>query len=178
MGQKVNPVGIRLGITRDWTSKWYASTKNFPAHLHNDFLVRQFLRKRLAEASISRIQIERAARKVNITIYTARPGIVIGKKGEDIEKLRAQVVKIVARQLPDKTPVPDVRINISEIRKPELDAQHVADGIAQHLERRVMFRRAKKRAVTKTMRIGALGIKVRVSGRLIGAEIASSETYR
>jgi len=178
MGQKVNPVGIRLGITRDWTSKWYASTKNFPAHLHNDFLVRQFLRKKLVEASISRIQIERAARKVNITIYTARPGIVIGKKGEDIEKLRGQVLKIVARQLPEKTPVPDVRINISEIRKPELDAQLVADGIAQQLERRVMFRRAMKRAVTNTMRIGALGIKVRVSGRLNGAEIARTETYR
>jgi len=178
MGQKVNPVGIRLGITRDWTSKWYASTKNFPAHLHNDFLVRQFLRKKLVEASISRIQIERAARKVNITIYTARPGIVIGKKGEDIEKLRGQVLKIVAKQLPEKTPVPDVRINISEIRKPELDAQLVADGIAQQLERRVMFRRAMKRAVTNTMRIGALGIKVRVSGRLNGAEIARTETYR
>ena len=178
MGQKVNPVGIRLGITRDWTSKWYAATKNFPAHLYNDFLVRQFLRKKLVEASISRIQIERAARKVNITIYTARPGIVIGKKGEDIEKLRAQVLKIVAKQLPEKTPVPDVRINISEIRKPELDAQLVADGIAQQLERRVMFRRAMKRTVTNTMRIGALGIKVRVSGRLNGAEIARTETYR
>jgi small subunit ribosomal protein S3 len=178
MGQKVNPIGIRLGITRDWTSKWYASTKNFPGHLHNDFLVRQFLRKRLVEASISRIQIERAARKVNITIYTARPGIVIGKKGEDIEKLRGQVAKIVQKPLPDRTPVPDVRINISEIRKPELDAQLVADGIAQQLERRVMFRRAMKRAVTNTMRIGALGIKVRVSGRLNGAEIARTETYR
>jgi small subunit ribosomal protein S3 len=172
MGQKVNPVGIRLGITRDWTSKWYASSKNFPGHLHNDHLVRQFLRKKLAEASISRIQIERAARKVNITIHTARPGIVIGKKGEDIEKLRGQVAKIL------KMAVPDVRINISEIRKPELDAQLVADGIAQQLERRVMFRRAMKRAVTNTMRIGALGIKVRVSGRLNGAEIARTESYR
>jgi small subunit ribosomal protein S3 len=172
MGQKVNPIGIRLGITRDWTSKWYASSKNFPGHLHNDHLVRQFLRKKLAEASISRIQIERAARKVNITIHTARPGIVIGKKGEDIEKLRGQVAKIL------KMAVPDVRINISEIRKPELDAQLVADGIAQQLERRVMFRRAMKRAVTNTMRIGALGIKVRVSGRLNGAEIARTESYR
>ena len=172
MGQKVNPVGIRLGITRDWTSKWYASSKNFPGHLHNDHLVRQFLRKKLVEASISRIQIERAARKVNITIHTARPGIVIGKKGEDIEKLRGQVAKIL------KMAVPDVRINISEIRKPELDAQLVADGIAQQLERRVMFRRAMKRAVTNTMRIGALGIKVRVSGRLNGAEIARTESYR
>jgi small subunit ribosomal protein S3 len=172
MGQKVNPVGIRLGITRDWTSKWYASTKNFPAFLYTDYLVREFLKKRLMEASISRIQIERAARKVNITIHTARPGIVIGKKGEDIEKLRGQVSKMM------KMPAADVRINIAEIRKPELDAQLVADGIAQQLERRVMFRRAMKRAVTNTMRIGALGIKVRVSGRLNGAEIARTEVYR
>jgi small subunit ribosomal protein S3 len=172
MGQKVNPIGIRLGITRDWTSKWYASTKNFPAHVYTDFLVREFLKKKLVEASVSRIQIERAARKVNITIHTARPGIVIGKKGEDIEKLRG----LVARMM--KMTANDVRINISEIRKPELDAQLVADGIAQQLERRVMFRRAMKRAVTNTMRIGALGIKVRVSGRLNGAEIARTETYR
>jgi small subunit ribosomal protein S3 len=172
MGQKVNPVGIRLGITREWNSKWYASTKNFPSHVYTDFLVREFLKKKLVEASVSRIQIERAARKVNITIHTARPGIVIGKKGEDIEKLRGQVAKMM------KMPTTDVRINISEIRKPELDAQLVADGIAQQLERRVMFRRAMKRAVTNTMRIGALGVKVRVSGRLNGAEIARTETYR
>jgi len=172
MGQKVNPVGIRLGITREWTSKWYASTKNFPSYVYTDFQVREFLKKKLAEASVSRIQIERAARKVNITIHTARPGIVIGKKGEDIEKLRAQVAKMM------KMGAGDVRINISEIRKPELDAQLVADSIAQQLERRVMFRRAMKRAVTNTMRIGALGIKVRVSGRLNGAEIARTETYR
>jgi small subunit ribosomal protein S3 len=149
MGQKVNPVGIRLGITRDWSSKWYASSKNFPSHVYTDHLVREFLKKKLSDASVSRIQIERAARKVNITIHTARPGIVIGKKGEDIE-----------------------------IRKPELDATLVAEGIAQQLERRVMFRRAMKRAVTNTMRIGALGIKVRVSGRLNGAEIARTEWYR
>jgi len=172
MGQKVNPVGIRLGITRDWSSKWYASTKNFPSHVYTDYLVREFLKKKLSDASVSRIQIERAARKVNITIHTARPGIVIGKKGEDIEKLRAQVSKMM------KMPVADVRINISEIRKPELDATLVAEGIAQQLERRVMFRRAMKRAVTNTMRIGALGIKVRVSGRLNGAEIARTEWYR
>jgi small subunit ribosomal protein S3 len=172
MGQKVNPVGIRLGITRDWSSKWYASTKNFPSHVYTDFQVRDFLKKKLVEASVSRIHIERAARKVNITILTARPGIVIGKKGEDIEKLRAQVSKMM------KMPIIDVRINISEIRKPELDAQLVAEGIAQQLERRVMFRRAMKRAVTNTMRIGALGIKVRVSGRLNGAEIARTEWYR
>jgi small subunit ribosomal protein S3 len=172
MGQKVNPVGIRLGITREWTSKWYASTKNFPSHVYTDFQVREFLKKKLVEASVSRINIERAARKVNITIHTARPGIVIGKKGEDIEKLRGQVSKMM------KMPAGDVRINISEIRKPELDAQLVAEGIAQQLERRVMFRRAMKRAVTNTMRIGALGIKVRVSGRLNGAEIARTEWYR
>jgi small subunit ribosomal protein S3 len=172
MGQKVNPVGIRLGITREWTSKWYASTKNFPSHVYTDFQVREFLKKKLSDASVSRINIERAARKVNITIHTARPGIVIGKKGEDIEKLRAQVAKMMSM------PVADVRINISEIRKPELDAQLVAEGIAQQLERRVMFRRAMKRAVTNTMRIGALGIKVRVSGRLNGAEIARTEWYR
>lgn len=172
MGQKVNPIGIRLGITRDWSSKWYASTKNFPSAVYTDFVVREFLKKKLIEASVSRINIERAARKVNITIHTARPGIVIGKKGEDIEKLRAQVAKMM------KMPIVDVRINISEIRKPELDAQLVAEGIAQQLERRVMFRRAMKRAVTNTMRIGALGVKVRVSGRLNGAEIARTEWYR
>ena len=172
MGQKVNPIGFRLGITRAWSSKWYANTRNFPAHIYTDHLVREFLKKKLAEASVSRVQIERAARKVNITIHTARPGIVIGKKGEDIEKLRGEVSKIM------KMPVGDVRINISEIRKPELDAQLVADGIAQQLERRVMFRRAMKRAVTNTMRIGALGIKVRASGRLNGSEIARTEVYR
>jgi small subunit ribosomal protein S3 len=172
MGQKVNPVGFRLGITREWTSKWYASTKNFPSHVYTDVQVRELLKKKLAEASVSRIQIERAARKVNITIHTARPGIVIGKKGEDIEKLRGQVSKMM------KMPAGDVRINIAEIRKPELDALLVAEGIAQQLERRVMFRRAMKRAVTNTMRIGALGIKVRVAGRLNGAEIARTEQYR
>jgi small subunit ribosomal protein S3 len=172
MGQKVNPVGIRLGITRDWASKWYASSRNFPSYLHTDFLVREFLKKKLAEASVSRIHIERAARKANITIFTARPGIVIGKKGEDIEKLRGEVARLM------KMPGGDVRINISEIRKPELDAQLVAEGIAQQLEKRVMFRRAMKRAVTNTMRIGALGVKIRCSGRLNGAEIARTEWTR
>ena len=172
MGQKVNPIGIRLGITRDWNSKWYASSKNFPSAVYTDHVVREFLKKKLVEASVSRIQIERAARKVNITIHTARPGIVIGKKGEDIEKLRGQVAKMM------KMAVNDVRINISEIRTPELDAQLVAEGIAQQLERRVMFRRAMKRAVTNTMRIGALGVKIRVSGRLNGAEIARTEWTR
>jgi small subunit ribosomal protein S3 len=172
MGQKVHPIGIRLGITKDWTSKWYAHSKNFAALVHTDHLVREFLKKRLAEASVSRIHIERAARRVNITIHTARPGIVIGKKGEDIEKVRAEV----ARRM--KLPVQDVRLNIAEIRKPELDAQLVAEGIAQQIEKRVMFRRAMKRAVTNTMRSGALGIKVRASGRLNGAEIARTEWSR
>jgi small subunit ribosomal protein S3 len=172
MGQKVNPIGIRLGITRDWSSKWYAPTRNFPAYIYSDFLVREFLKKKLAEASVSRIHIERAAKKANITIHTARPGIVIGKKGEDIEKLRTQVAALM------KMPMVNVRINIAEIRKPELDAQLVAEGIAQQLEKRVMFRRAMKRAVTNTMRIGALGIKVRISGRLNGAEIARTEWSR
>src|ERR1700692_4950446 len=172
MGQKVNPIGIRLGITRDWVSKWYAGKRQFPQHVHTDFRVRAFLRKRLAEASVSRIHLERAAKKVNITIQTARPGIVIGKKGEDIEKLRQETAKLLGMS------VTDVRINIAEIRKPELDSQLVADSIAQQIEKRVMFRRAMKRAVMSTMRSGALGVKVRVSGRLNGAEIARTEWYR
>src|SRR5882672_12908455 len=172
MGQKVNPLGIRLGITRDWTSKWYAGKKQFPQHVYTDWRVRGFLRSRLAEASVSRVHIERAAKKVNITIQTARPGIVIGKKGEDIEKLRLETAKLLGMS------VGDVRLNIAEIRKPELDAQLVADSIAQQIEKRVMFRRAMKRAVMSTMRSGALGVKVRVSGRLNGAEIARTEWYR
>ena len=172
MGQKVNPVGIRLGITRDWVSKWYAGKKQFPAHVHTDFRVREFLKAKLADASVSRVQIERAAKRVNITIQTARPGIVIGKKGEDIEKLRAETAKML------KLPPQDVRLNIAEIRKPELDAQLVADGIAQQIEKRVMFRRAMKRAVMSTMRSGALGVKVRLSGRLNGSEIARTEWAR
>jgi len=172
MGQKVNPIGIRLGITRDWTSRWYANTRNFPAYIHQDWLVREFLKKKLAEASVSRIHIERAARKSNITIHTARPGVVIGKKGEDIERLRLEVAKMMGMA------VQDVRLNISEIRKPEVDAQLVAEGIAQQIERRVMFRRAMKRAVMNTMRSGALGVKVRVSGRLNGSEIARTEWSR
>jgi small subunit ribosomal protein S3 len=172
MGQKVHPNGIRLGITKDWTSKWYAHSKNFAGLVHTDFQVREFLKKRLADASVSRIHIERAARRVNITIHTARPGIVIGKKGEDIEKVRAEV----ARRM--RLPVQDVRLNIAEIRKPELDAQLVAEGIAQQIEKRVMFRRAMKRAVQNTMRSGSLGIKVRASGRLNGSEIARTEWSR
>jgi small subunit ribosomal protein S3 len=172
MGQKVHPTGIRIGITRDWTSKWYAATKNFPGLISTDFEVREYLKKRLTEASVSRIHIERAARRVNITIHTARPGVVIGKKGEDIEKLRAEVAKRL------KLPVGDVRVNIAEIRKPEIEAQLIAEGIAQQIEKRVMFRRAMKRAVTTTMRSGALGVKVRISGRLNGSEIARTEWVR
>ena len=172
MGQKVNPLGIRLGITRDWTSRWYAGKKQFPQHLFTDYRVRDFLKQRLKEASVSRVLIERAAKKVNITIQTARPGIVIGKKGEDIEKLRQETAALLGM------PVIDVRLNIAEIRKPELDAKLVADSIAQQIEKRVMFRRAMKRAVMSTMRSGALGVKVRVSGRLNGSEIARTEWYR
>ncbi len=171
MGQKVHPTGIRLGITKDWTSKWYADTREYPELVRSDYKVRSFLKKRLSQASVSAIHIERPSKKANITIHTARPGIVIGKKGEDIEKLRKEVARMMDLLLQD------VRINIAEIRKPELDAQLVAEGIAQQLERRVMFRRAMKRAVTNAMRIGAEGIKVKVAGRLNGAEIARSEWY-
>jgi len=171
MGQKVHPTGIRLGIVKDWTSKWYADSKMFPEYIKSDHLIRDLIKKKLKDASVSKIGIERPAKKANITIHTARPGIVIGKKGEDIEKLRAEVAKLIGMNLSD------VRINISEVRKPELDAQLVAEGIAQQLERRVMFRRAMKRAVTNTMRVGAEGIKVKVGGRLNGAEIARSEWY-
>jgi len=171
MGQKVHPIGIRLGIVKDWSSTWYADTKTFPEYVRQDYALRTFIKKTLKDASVSRIAIERPAKKVNITIFTARPGIVIGKKGEDIEKLRLAVARMVGLQ------IQDVRINISEVRKPELDAQLVAEGIAQQLERRVMFRRAMKRAVTNTMRVGAEGVKVKVGGRLNGAEIARSEWY-
>lgn len=172
MGQKVHPTGIRLGIVADWASKWYADSKTFPEYVRKDYELRTYIKERLKDASVSRIHIERPAKKANITIYTARPGIVIGKKGEDIEKLRADVAKMIGMSMND------VRINISEVRKPELDAQLVAEGIAQQLERRVMFRRAMKRAVTNTMRVGAEGVKVKVGGRLNGAEIARSEWYR
>ncbi|MEM9171821.1 MAG: 30S ribosomal protein S3, partial [Pseudomonadota bacterium] len=155
-----------------WTSKWYADSQTYAGYVAQDHEVRSFLNKRLKDASVSRIQIERPAKKINITLHTARPGIVIGKKGEDIERLRREVMQMV------DMPLQDVRINIAEIRKPELDATLVAEGIAQQLERRVMFRRAMKRAVQNTMRAGALGIKVKAGGRLNGAEIARSEWYR
>ena len=172
MGQKVHPTGIRLGIVKDWASKWYADTKSFPEYIREDHLIRLFIKDKLKDASISRISIERPSKKCNVTIHTARPGIVIGKKGEDIEKLRLEIASMT------KMNVGEVRVNINEVRKPELDAQLVAEGIAQQLERRVMFRRAMKRAVTNTMRVGAEGIKVKVGGRLNGAEIARSEWYR
>lgn len=172
MGQKVHPTGIRLGIVKDWTSKWYADSKAFPEYVRTDHELREYIKGKLKDASVSKISIERPSKKANITIHTARPGIVIGKKGEDIEKLRAEVAHMIGMA------IQDVRINIAEVRKPELDAQLVAEGIAQQLERRVMFRRAMKRAVTNTMRVGAEGIKVKVGGRLNGAEIARSEWYR
>ncbi len=172
MGQKVHPTGIRLGIVKDWSSKWYADKKDFPGYVKQDHEVRTYVKSKFKDASISKVSIERPSKKANITILTARPGIVIGKKGEDIEKLRAKLALMMNMH------INDVRINISEIRKPELDAQLVAEGIAQQLERRVMFRRAMKRAVTSTMRLGAEGVKVKVGGRLNGAEIARSEWYR
>ena len=170
MGQKVHPTGIRLGIVKDYTSKWYAGSNDYADFLNSDLEVRDFLKKKLSQASVSRIQIERTQGSANITIHSARPGLVIGKKGEDIERLRGEVTKMMA--------LPSVHINIEEVRKPELDAQLVAEGIAQQLERRIMFRRAMKRSVQNTMRLGAKGIKINVSGRLNGAEIARAEWYR
>ncbi|MCK5829167.1 MAG: 30S ribosomal protein S3 [Methylococcales bacterium] len=169
MGQKVHPTGIRLGIVKDWTSRWYANSQNYPIFLLQDLKVREYIKQKLSHASVSRIQINRPANNAHITVHTARPGIVIGKKGEDIDKLKLEVSKMM------KVPV---KINVEEIRKPELDATLVAEGIAQQLEKRIMYRRAMKRAVTNTMRLGAEGIKINVAGRLNGAEIARGEWYR
>ena len=169
MGQKVHPVGMRLGIVKDHSSIWYADSKNYADNLITDLEVREYIEKKLDHASVSRVVIERPAQTARITIHTARPGIVIGKKGEDVDKLR--------KTLADKMGVP-VHINIEEIRKPDLDARLVAQNVAQQLERRVMFRRAMKRVVQNAMRQGAEGIKVQVSGRLGGAEIARTEWYR
>ena len=169
MGHKVHPTGIRLGIAKDWNSKWFANKREYAEYLGADLKVRELLKKKLAQAGISKIQIERPAKTARVTIHTARPGVVIGKKGEDIEKLRKEVTKVMG--------VP-AHINVTEVRKPELDAQLVAESIAQQLERRIMFRRAMKRSVQNAMRLGALGIKVNVGGRLNGAEIARSEWYR
>lgn len=168
MGQKVHPTGIRLGIVKDHTSVWYADKKSYADYLLNDLEVRDYLRKRLADASVSRIDIERPAQTARITIHTARPGIVIGKKGEDVERLRGELSRRMGMP---------VHVNIEEIRKPELDAQLVAQNVAQQLERRVQFRRAMRRVIQNAMRLGAEGIKVRVAGRLGGAEIARSEVY-
>ncbi len=169
MGHKVNPIGFRLGVSAGWSSRWYAEGRKFSEYLLSDWRLREELRKRLAGASVSRIEIERQADKLQILVHTARPGVVIGKRGEDIEKL--------TRELRTRLGI-DVHVAVEEIRKPELDAQLVAESIAQQLERRVMFRRAMRRAVGNAMRLGAHGIKVRVAGRLNGAEIARSEWYR
>lgn len=169
MGQKVHPIGIRLGIVKDWSSRWYALSKDFANTLCADLKVREYLYEKLALAGISRIQIDRPARNAKITVYTARPGVIIGKSGKEVETLRDEIHKIL------KVPV---HVSIEEVRKPELDAKLVAESVAQQLEKRVMFRRAMKRAVTTALRLGAKGIKICVSGRLGGAEIARSEWYR
>lgn len=168
MGQKVNPNGLRLGIVKEWTAKWYEDL-NFAATLHADIKAREYIYQHLAAASVSKILIERPAKNARITVYSARPGVIIGKKGEDVEKMRDKLNKIMG--------VP-VHINIEEIRKPELDAQLVADSIAQQLERRIMFRRAMKRSMSSAMRLGAKGIKISVAGRLGGTEIARTEWLR
>jgi small subunit ribosomal protein S3 len=168
MGQKVNPIGLRLGINRTWDSRWFAR-KDYATLLHEDLKLRKFLGGRLQQAGVSRIVVERAAKKARVTIHSARPGVVIGKKGADIEKLRADIAKMTTSE---------VSLNIVEIRKPEIDAKLIAEGIAQQLERRVAFRRAMKRAVQSAMRLGALGIRINCSGRLGGAEIARMEWYR
>ena len=169
MGQKIHPTGFRLAVTRDWTSRWYANSKAFPKMLKEDIDVRDYLKKKLAHASVGRVVIERPSKNARVTVYSARPGVVIGKKGEDIEQLKAELQKRMG--------VP-VHVNIEEIRKPETDAQLIADSIAQQLEKRIMFRRAMKRAMQNAMRLGAQGIKIMSSGRLNGAEIARREWYR
>ena len=172
MGQKVHPIGIRLGISKDWLSKWFSNSSEFSNNVYQDFLIRKTLNERLKDAATSKIQIERSSEKTTITINSARPGIVIGKKGEGIEGLRSELAKLM------NTTINNVHLNIKEIKKPELDAKLVASSITQQLERRVLFRRAMKRAVTNTMRLGAEGIKIKISGRLNGAEIARSEWYQ
>jgi small subunit ribosomal protein S3 len=169
MGQKIHPTGFRLAVTRDWSSRWYANSKNFSGMLIEDLQVRDYLKKKLKHASVGRVLIERPAKNARVTIFSARPGVVIGKKGEEIDTLRAALQKIMG--------VP-VHVSIEEIRKPELDSQLIADSIAQQLEKRIMFRRAMKRAMQNAMRLGAQGIKIMSSGRLNGAEIARREWYR
>ena len=168
MGHKVNPIGLRLGINRTWDSRWFA-VKNYADLLHQDLKLRGYLRKRLQQAGVSRVVIERPAKRARVTIYTARPGVVIGKKGGDIEKLRSELSAMTDT---------DVHLNIIEIRKPEIDANLIAENIAQQLSRRVAFRRAMKRAVQSAMQLGALGIRINCAGRLGGAEIARTEWYR
>jgi small subunit ribosomal protein S3 len=169
MGQKIHPTGFRLAVSRNWTSKWFANSKHYADVLNEDIRVREYLRKKLSHASVAKVSIERPARNARITIHSARPGVVIGKKGEDIETLRSDLRRMMGGE---------VGLNIEEIRKPEVDAQLVADSIAQQLEKRIMFRRAMKRAMQNAMRLGAQGIKVMSAGRLNGAEIARSEWYR
>ena len=169
MGQKIHPTGFRLSVLKNWSSKWYANGKNFPGMLNEDIKVREYLKKKLAHASVGRVVIERPSKNARITIFSSRPGVVIGKKGEDIEVLRGALQKLMG--------VP-VHVNIEEIRKPEIDAQLIADNIAQQLEKRIMFRRAMKRAMQNAMRLGAQGIKIMSSGRLNGIEIARTEWYR
>ena len=170
MGQKIHPIGFRLSVQKNWTSKWYSNSKHFSELLLKDIEVRDYLKKKLAGAGVSKIIIERPAKNAKITIYTARPGVVIGKKGEDIESLRNELKKRMG--------LPDVGLNIEEVRKPEVDAQLIADSITQQLEKRIMFRRAMKRAMQNAMRLGAQGIKIMSSGRLSGIEIARTEWYR
>jgi small subunit ribosomal protein S3 len=170
MGQKINPVGFRLAVNKNWTSRWYANKKNFGPMLAEDIKVRDFLKRKLAHASVGRVLIERPAKDARITIFSARPGVVIGKKGEEIEALKAELRRIMGVQ--------QVHVNIEEIRKPEIDAQLIADSIAQQLEKRIMFRRAMKRAMQNAMRLGAQGIKIMSAGRLNGIEIARTEWYR
>ena len=169
MGQKIHPTGFRLAVTKNWSSRWYANSKDFPGMLNEDTKVREYLKRKLAHASVGKVLIERPAKNARVTVFSARPGVVIGKKGEDIEQLRSDLQRIMG--------VP-VHVSIEEIRKPELDAQLIADSIAQQLEKRIMFRRAMKRAMQNAMRLGAQGIKVMSAGRLNGAEIARSEWYR
>jgi len=170
MGQKINPVGFRLAVNRNWSSKWYANKRSFAPMLAEDIKVRDFLKRKLAHASVGRVLIERPAKDARITIFSARPGVVIGKKGEEIESLKAELRRIMGVQ--------QVHVNIEEIRKPEIDAQLIADSIAQQLEKRIMFRRAMKRAMQNAMRLGAQGIKIMSAGRLNGIEIARTEWYR
>jgi small subunit ribosomal protein S3 len=169
MGQKIHPIGFRLAFNRNWASRWYANNKNFPVMLLEDIRVREYLKERLSQAAVSRVIIERPAKNARITIFSARPGMVIGKKGEDIERLKGDLQKLLG--------VP-VHVNIEEVRKPELDAQLIADSIVQQLQKRIMFRRAMKRAITNAMRLGAQGIKIMSAGRLNGIEIARTEWYR